>query len=92
MRIAAILVILWASIHVVDGQELLTRDKKHETEASGAQKETSGASTNFFDASGKAHRLYQDWNDTPRTTDFLLQNATGSEESVLAASGAVFLP
>src|SRR3984893_1969561 len=92
MRIAAILVILWASINVLYGQEPSNRDRKHEAQAGRSQKETSGASTNFFDASGKAHRLYQDWNGTPRTTDFLLQNATGSEESVSAASSVVFLP
>lgn len=92
MRIAAILVILWASINVIYGQELSSTDRKHEAEAGASQKERSGASTNFFDASGKAHRLYQDWNGTPRTTDFLLQNATGSEESVSAASSVVFLP
>jgi hypothetical protein len=92
MRTAAILVILWASIHVVYGQELSTMDRKLEAEAGGSQKETSGASTNLFDASGKAHQLYEDWNGAPRTTDFLLQNATGSEESVSAASSVVFLP
>jgi hypothetical protein len=92
MRITAILVILWASINVVYGQERSNVDRKREPEAGGSQRERSGASTSFFDASGKAHRLYRDWNDTPRTTDFLLQNATGSEESVSAASSVVFLP
>jgi len=94
MRITAILVILWASINVVYGQERSNVDRKHEAEAgaSQSQKERSGAATSFYDASGKGHRVYQDWNDTPRTTDFLLQNATGSEESVSAASSVVFLP
>src|ERR1700731_3381520 len=91
MRIAAVMVILWASINVVYGQERSKTDRKLQAEAGGSQ-ERSGASTNFFDASGKAHRLYRDWNDTPRTTDFLLQNAAGSEESVSAASSVVFLP
>jgi hypothetical protein len=92
MRVAAILVIIWASMNVVYGQELSSVDKKHEAETSGPRKETSGAAMNSFDASGKAHRLYQDWNGTPRTTDFLLQNATDSEESVTAASSVVYLP
>jgi hypothetical protein len=92
MRITAILAILWASISVVYGQEGSNVARKHEAEAQGSQQEKSGASTNFFDASGKAHRMYQDWNATPRTTDFLLQNWTGSEESVSAASSVVFLP
>ena len=92
MRIVAILLIIGTFSNVVYSQEFSNTNKKHKAEASGSQKETSGASTNFFDASGKAHRLYQDWNGTPRTTDFLFQNATGSEESVTAASSVVFLP
>jgi hypothetical protein len=92
MRIAAILVVLWAPINVVYGQEPTNIDRKQEAQAGRPQKEASGASTSFFDASGKAHRLYQDWNGTLRTTDFLLQNATGSEESVSSASSVVFLP
>jgi hypothetical protein len=92
MRIAAILVILWACINVVYGQERSNMEGQHEAEAGGSQKEKSGAATKLFDASGKAHRLYHDWNGTPRTTDFLLQNATASEESVTAASSVVFMP
>jgi hypothetical protein len=92
MRIAAILLIIGTFSNVVYGQDFSTTNKKHEAEAGGSQKETSGASTNFFDASGKAHRLYRDWNGAPRTTDFLLQNATSSEQSVTAASSVVFLP
>ena len=92
MRITAILVILSASISVVHGQERSNVDRKREGQRSGSQQEKSGASMSLFDAAGKAHRIYQDWNATPRTTDFLLQNATGSEESVSAASSVVFLP
>ena len=92
MRIASILAILWASISVAHGQESSKVERKREGEARGSQQEKSGASTNFFEASGKAHRMYQDWNATPRTTDFLLQNWTGSDESVSAASSVVFLP
>jgi hypothetical protein len=92
MRTAAILVIMWASINVAYGQKSPDMDKKCEAQAGGSQKETTGASTNFFDASGKAHRVYEDWNRTPRTTDFLLRSAATSEESVTAASSVVFLP
>ncbi|HSY31346.1 MAG TPA: hypothetical protein VLA42_05115 [Verrucomicrobiae bacterium] len=92
MRITAILMILWAFISVVHGQERSNIDREPEGQGSGSQQEGSGASMSLFDAAGKAHRIYQDWNATPRTTDFLLQNATGSEESVSAASSVVFLP
>jgi hypothetical protein len=77
----------------VDQQGFSAKSEETEPSQTTSKRSERGAKlTNLFDGSGKAHRLYRDWNGTPRTTDFLLQNAIASEASATAASSVVFMP
>jgi hypothetical protein len=98
----SILVVTGAASGAAYGQDLSARFEQQTPSASSKdaeaaqaanpQTEKGAALEKLFDRSGKAHRLYRDWNGTPRTTDFLLENAIASEASVSAASSVVFMP
>jgi hypothetical protein len=88
----SVLGILWSSLTVAYGQDLSRVEGTNTVHPEHEQTERGAGLTNLFDRSGKAHRQYRDWYGTPRTTDFLLQNAVASEAGVTAASSVVFLP
>jgi hypothetical protein len=88
----AILGILWGALGVAYGQDSSTADKAQSVQAVSGQEERSAAQLKLFDSSGNGHRSFRDWNGTPRTTDFLLENAVASDDSVTASSSVVFMP